>query len=58
MPVDTRMLVVRVLDAETDASGTMTLQAAWILQSRQPALATLTQQATLKAALDNRGAAA
>ncbi|MBB5447351.1 hypothetical protein HDG38_005989 [Paraburkholderia sp. WSM4177] len=36
----------------------MTMQAAWTLQSGQPALATLTQQATLKVALDNRGAAA
>jgi uncharacterized lipoprotein YmbA len=57
-PPDTRMLVVTVLDAETDASGTGTLQAAWTLQSGQPARATLTQQATLKAALENRGAAA
>jgi uncharacterized lipoprotein YmbA len=55
---DTRMLVVTVLDAETDASGTVTLHAAWTLQSGQPARATLTQQATLKAALENRSAAA
>ena len=48
---DTRMLVVTVLDAETDASGTVTLQAAWTLQSGQRARATLTQQETLKAAL-------
>ena len=57
-PPDTRMLIMTVLDAETDASGTGTLQAAWTLQSGQPARATLTQQATLKAALENRGAAA
>ncbi|NUX54726.1 hypothetical protein FSB65_14975 [Paraburkholderia sp. JPY418] len=57
-PPDTRMLFVTVLDAETDASGTVTLQAAWTLQSGQPARATFTQQATLKAALENRGAAA
>ena len=47
-----------MLDAETDASGTVKLQASWTLQSGQPARATLTQQATLKAALENRGAAA
>lgn len=55
-PPDTRMLVVTVLDAETDASGTVTLQAAWTLQSGQPASAALTQQAALKATLENRGA--
>jgi len=49
------MLVVTVLDAETDASGTVTLQASWTLQSGQPARATLTQQATLEVALENRG---
>src|ERR1700675_1487857 len=57
-PPDTRMLGSTVLGAEADASGTVTLQAAWTLQSGQPARATLTQQATLKAALENRGAAA
>ncbi|WP_321574968.1 ABC-type transport auxiliary lipoprotein family protein [Paraburkholderia franconis] len=57
-PPDTRMLVVTVLDAETDASGMVKLQASWTLQSGQPARATLTQQAKLKATLENRGAAA
>ncbi|SIT38611.1 hypothetical protein BN2476_170217 [Paraburkholderia piptadeniae] len=42
-PPDTRMLVVTVLDAETDASGTVTLQASWTLRSGQRARATLTR---------------
>ena len=43
-----------MFDAETDASGTVSSQAAWTLQSGQPASGTLTQQA----ALENLGAAA
>jgi hypothetical protein len=58
VPPNTRMLVVAVLDAETDASETVTFQAGWTLQSGQAARATLTQQTTLKAALENRSAAA
>ncbi|MEX3936659.1 membrane integrity-associated transporter subunit PqiC [Paraburkholderia phymatum] len=46
-PPDTRTLVVTVLDCEADASGRLTLQAAWTLLSGHPAHVTLTRQATL-----------
>lgn len=57
-PPDTRMLVVTVLDYEADASGKLTLQAAWTLLSGHPARATLTQQATLDSEITNGDAAA
>lgn len=57
-PPDTRTLVVTVLDAEADANGTLTLQAAWTLLSGRPARATFARQTTLKAEIENRGDAA
>ncbi|MEM5383909.1 PqiC family protein [Paraburkholderia phymatum] len=50
-PPDTRTLVVTVLDCEADASGTLTLQAAWTLLSGHPAHVTLTQQATFESTI-------
>ncbi|MBP0590297.1 membrane integrity-associated transporter subunit PqiC [Paraburkholderia sp. LEh10] len=47
-PPDTRTLVVTVLDSESDAGGTLTLQAAWTLLSGHPASVMLTREATLK----------
>jgi uncharacterized protein len=46
------------LDCETDASGTLTLQAAWTLLSGQPSRAILMKQATLKSEVANSGATA
>jgi uncharacterized lipoprotein YmbA len=57
-PPDTRTLVVTVLDAEADANGTLTLQAAWTLLSGRPARATFSRQTTLKSEIENRGDAA
>ncbi|MEC5408038.1 ABC-type transport auxiliary lipoprotein family protein [Paraburkholderia sp. MPAMCS5] len=57
-PPDTRTLVVTVLDSQADASGTLTLQAAWTLLAGHPAHAVLTQQATLTSAMSARDAPA
>ena len=57
-PPGTRTLVVTVLDSEADASGTMTLQAAWSVLTGDPPRETLTQQATLSSAMTNRDAPA
>ncbi|WP_414696412.1 PqiC family protein [Paraburkholderia sp.] len=57
-PPDTRTLVVTVLDSQADASGTLTLQAAWTLLAGRPARAILTQQATLTSAMTARDAPA
>ncbi|CAG4893517.1 PqiC family protein [Paraburkholderia gardini] len=57
-PPGTRTLVVTVLTCEADASGTLTLQAAWTLLSGHPARVNLTQQATLRSTMAGRDAAA
>ena len=57
-PPHTRTLVVTVLSAEADASGTLTLQVAWTLLSGSPSRAVLSQQATLTADMASRDATA
>ncbi|MFT0170694.1 membrane integrity-associated transporter subunit PqiC [Paraburkholderia mimosarum] len=57
-PAGTRTLVVTVLDCETTASATLTLQASWALLSGQPVQTSLTQQATLNAEVTGQDAAA
>ena len=56
-PAGTRTLVVTVLDCETNASATLTLQASWALLSGQPVQTSLTQQATLNAEVTGQDAA-
>jgi uncharacterized lipoprotein YmbA len=57
-PPGTRALVVTVLNAQADASGIFTLQAAWTLMSGQPSRVTVTQQVTLTKAMASHDAAA
>lgn len=57
-PPRTRRLVVTVLNAEADASGTFTLQASWTLLSARPSHTLLMQEVTLTSSVANRHAAA
>lgn len=57
-PPDTRKLVVTVLNAETDSSGTLALQASWTLLSGQASQAVLTQQVSLTSGMASRDATA
>ncbi|KPJ34643.1 hypothetical protein BMUNKI379_12025 [Burkholderia multivorans] len=55
---DTRTLVVTVLDAHADESGTLTFLAAWTLLSGRPERVTSSRETTLTAQLTSRDAAA
>jgi uncharacterized protein len=57
-PPGTRKLVVTVLDATADASGTLTLQAEWTLLAGHPDQAPLRQQVTLNSTLSGPDALA
>ncbi|APA88495.1 PqiC family protein [Paraburkholderia sprentiae WSM5005] len=57
-PPGTRTLVVTVLNATADASGTLTLQAEWTLLAGHADQATLRQQVTLDSAINGQGAPA
>ncbi|MEW9584995.1 membrane integrity-associated transporter subunit PqiC [Paraburkholderia sp. DGU8] len=56
-PADTRTLVVTVLNSEADASGKLTLQAAWTLLAGHPSRTTLTRETTLSSTMSERDAA-
>jgi uncharacterized protein len=56
-PADTRTLVVTVLNSEADASGKLTLQAAWTLLAGHPSRTTLTRETTLSSKMSERDAA-
>ncbi|HUB91098.1 MAG TPA: PqiC family protein [Dyella sp.] len=57
-PPHTRILVVTVLNAEADASGTLTMQVSWTLLSGHPAHTELRQQLTLSSSMPSRDATA
>jgi uncharacterized lipoprotein YmbA len=57
-PAGTRTLVVTVLSASADASGTLTLQAEWTLLSGHSDQAPLRQQVTLDSAISGPDALA
>lgn len=57
-PPGTRTLVVTVLDIRNEASGTLTMQAAWTLLSGQSMNATLSREATLTTQVASRDAPA
>lgn len=57
-PPGTRKLVVTVLSATADASGTLTLQAQWTLLAGHPDEAALRQQVTLDSAIRGHDAIA
>lgn len=56
-PPNTRTLVVTVLSAKADASGTYTLQAAWTLLAGQPSRVAASEQVTLTSNITHRDAA-